>query len=108
MDKRCTEYYHIIEQQALKQRALEDQCAAYHDTISGLELENTVLYEQVQGLNNFTNEMLTDLNLRVTRFEVIDHTDSLAGRVFVKLGVKVEFSYQDNGKTLKVILKESE
>jgi len=41
-------------------------------------------------------------NDKVTRFEVIDET----GRVIVKYGVSVELSYQDNGQTLKVFLKD--
>ena len=38
---------------------------------------------------------------RVTRLEVIDET----GRVYVKYGVAVELSYQDEGKTLKVFVR---
>ena len=37
---------------------------------------------------------------KVTRFEVIDET----GRAYVKYDVKVEMSYQDEGRTLKVFL----
>tara|TARA_B110000977_G_scaffold48059_1_gene65303 strand:- start:36 stop:299 length:264 start_codon:yes stop_codon:yes gene_type:complete len=40
----------------------------------------------------------------VNRFEVIDAT----GRLIVKYGVDVQLSYQDDGKTLKVFLKEKE
>jgi len=40
----------------------------------------------------------------VTRFEVIDHTESGKGRVLVKHDIKVELSLQDDGKTLKVFL----
>jgi hypothetical protein len=38
---------------------------------------------------------------RVTRFEVIDET----GRIYVKYGVEVELSYQDDGRTLKVFVR---
>ena len=38
----------------------------------------------------------------INRFEVIDET----GRVIVKHGVSVELSYQDDGQTLKVFLKD--
>ena len=38
----------------------------------------------------------------VSRFEVIDET----GRLIVKYGVSVELLYQDDGKTLKVFLKD--
>jgi hypothetical protein len=38
---------------------------------------------------------------RVTRFEVIDEH----GRAFVRYGVAVELSYQDDGRTLKVFVQ---
>lgn len=43
---------------------------------------------------------------KVTRFEVINHCEGADdfGRILVKYGVKVELSYQDEGKTLKVFL----
>jgi hypothetical protein len=40
----------------------------------------------------------------VTRFEVIDEN----GRVYVRHGVRVELSPQDNGRTLKVFIHEKE
>jgi hypothetical protein len=40
----------------------------------------------------------------VTRFEVIDHTKEMLGRAYVKYGVQVELSFQDDGKTLKVFV----
>jgi hypothetical protein len=40
----------------------------------------------------------------VTRFEVIDHTKEMLGRTYVKYGVQVELSFQDNGQTLKVFV----
>lgn len=41
---------------------------------------------------------------KITRFEVIDHTSELQGRILVKYGVKVEISIQDDGRTMKVFL----
>lgn len=38
----------------------------------------------------------------VTRFEVIDQT----GRAYVRYGVEIELSYQDDGRTLKVFVRE--
>lgn len=38
----------------------------------------------------------------VTRFEVIDST----GRAYVGHGIKIELSYQDEGRTLKVFVNE--
>ena len=43
---------------------------------------------------------------KVTRFEVIDHTEAGEGRIIVKYGVTVELSYQDDGRTLKVFIKD--
>lgn len=42
----------------------------------------------------------------VTRFEVIDHRTGGEGRIFTSYAAKVELSYQDNGKTLKVFLSD--
>lgn len=39
----------------------------------------------------------------VTRFEVIDRT----GRAYVRYGVSIELSYQDEGRTLKVFVEDS-
>ena len=41
---------------------------------------------------------------KVTRFEVIDHTDKKRGRIVVEYGVDVEVSIQDDGQTMKVFL----
>lgn len=42
----------------------------------------------------------------VTRFEVIDHRHGApsVGRVFVAWGCRIELSYQDDGRTLKVFV----
>lgn len=40
----------------------------------------------------------------VTRFEVINHAEGGQGRELVKYGVNVEFSFQDDHRTLKVFL----
>jgi hypothetical protein len=37
----------------------------------------------------------------VTRFEVIDES----GRSYVRYGVEIELSYQDDGRTLKVFVR---
>tara|TARA_R110002110_G_scaffold96968_1_gene249401 strand:+ start:17 stop:172 length:156 start_codon:yes stop_codon:yes gene_type:complete len=44
---------------------------------------------------------------KVTRFEVIDHTNRGEGRVLVEYGVNVELQLQDDGKTLKVFLSDN-
>lgn len=43
-----------------------------------------------------------ETDIRVTRFEVIDHREDGEGRVFVARPVRVQLMYQDDGKTLKV------
>lgn len=48
--------------------------------------------------DKFQNDTLD--NQTVTRFEVIDEN----GRVYVAKDCKVELSYQDDGKTLKVFI----
>jgi hypothetical protein len=50
-----------------------------------------------------------DPDSRVTRFEVIDHRAEdefrgKRGRVFTARPCKIELSYQDGGKTLKVFI----
>jgi len=41
---------------------------------------------------------------KITRFEVIDHTEGGTGRDFVKYNCEIEMQLQDDGKTLKVFL----
>lgn len=45
---------------------------------------------------------------KVSRFEIIDHSDGGTGRDFVKYGVKVELSFQDDNRMLKVFLSDQE
>lgn len=52
-----------------------------------------------QGYTQCQNDMLHDQ--KVTRFEVIDEN----GRVYTTKDCKVELSYQDDGRTLKVFIK---
>ena len=48
---------------------------------------------------------------KITRLEVIDHTSTAEnfGRAFVKWDdkMKIEFSYQDNDRTLKIFLSDN-
>lgn len=53
-------------------------------------------------MNN--QDILEMLMGKVTRFEVIDHTNKKGGRVLVEKGIKVELSLQDDNRTLKVFL----
>jgi hypothetical protein len=56
-------------------------------------------YSFMEGYTQCQNDMLHDQT--VTRFEVIDEN----GRVYVAKDCKVELSYQDDGRTLKIFIK---
>lgn len=56
--------------------------------------------------NKITENNLDDILKKVTRFEVIDHTKEMLGRAYVKYGVDIELSFQDNGQTLKVFVND--
>jgi len=56
-------------------------------------------YGYREGYNQCQNDMPN--NSKVTRFEVIDEN----GRVYVAKDCKVELSYQDDGRTLKIFIK---
>ena len=56
-------------------------------------------------MSNSKMKVSADRRIRdknINRFEVIDET----GRVIVKYGVSVELLYQDDGRTLKVVLRD--
>jgi|TARA_B110000977_G_scaffold23085_1_gene27766 hypothetical protein len=56
-------------------------------------------------MSNSKMKVSADRRIRdktINRFELIDET----GRVVVKYDVSVELNYQDDGKTLKVFLKD--
>jgi hypothetical protein len=53
----------------------------------------------IKGYTQCQEDMAHDL--KVTRFEVIDEN----GRAYTKHNCKVELSYQDDGRTLKVFIK---
>ena len=56
-------------------------------------------------MSNSNMKVSADRRIRdktINRFEVIDET----GRVIVKYGVSVELLYQDDGRTLKVVLQD--
>lgn len=53
----------------------------------------------IEGYKQCQSDMLHDQT--VTRFEVIDEN----GRVYSQWSCKIELSYQDDGRTLKVFIK---
>lgn len=44
----------------------------------------------------------------VTRFEVIDHTSDMRGRVLVRHGCKITINLTDHGRTMKVFLTDAD
>ena len=56
-------------------------------------------------MTNKADRRIRDKN--INRFEVIDHTTSNSLRALVRHGVSVELLYQDDGRTLKVVLRDN-
>jgi hypothetical protein len=67
------------------------------------------LTQKFENANKMCRQCSVDRTLNpVTRFEVIDYRgpngDAPRGRVFVVRDIKVELSYQDDGRTLKAFI----
>ena len=68
-------------------------------------MSRRITFEESLGAREMNIMSKADRRIRdktINRFEVIDET----GRVIVKYGVSVELLYQDDGKTLKVVLQD--
>lgn len=63
------------------------------------DYQDGMYYGFIKGYTQCQSDILQDQT--VTRFEVIDEN----GRVYVAKDCKVELSYQDDGRTLKVFIK---
>ena len=61
------------------------------------------LYELIETVRHYEKNRNTD---KVTRFEVIDHTEGGRGRFYTKHNIKVDLSFQDDSKTLKVFVSD--
>ena len=75
------------------------------DTYNTLVQDAYAAKVELEDYTNVVNNTIPDRRIRdktINRFEVIDET----GRVIVKYGVSVELLYQDDGRTLKVVLKD--
>ena len=75
------------------------------DTYNTLVQDAYAAKVELEDYTNVVNNTKPDRRIRdktINRFEVIDET----GRVIVKYGVSVELLYQDDGRTLKVVLKD--
>ena len=76
-----------------------------YNTLAGDSYAAKVELEDHTHAVNNTTPWKADRRIRdktINRFEVIDET----GRVIVKYGVSVELLYQDDGRTLKVVLRD--
>ena len=76
----------------------------YNTLVQAAYAARTELEDHTHAVNN-TTPWKADRRVRdktINRFELIDET----GRVIVKYGVSVELLYQDDGRTLKVVLKD--
>ena len=76
----------------------------YNTLVQAAYAARTELEDHTHAVNN-TTPWKADRRIRdktINRFEVIDET----GRVIVKYGVSVELLYQDDGRTLKVVLRD--
>jgi len=69
-----------------------------HNFDTWKEIEHT----KISYINAYTQcqEDMADIS-KITRFEVIDEN----GRAYTQRNCKVELSYQDDGRTLKVFIK---
>jgi hypothetical protein len=96
---------------------MDCNCGAYgeHECGCGVDWTTQEVYdlrEEVKQLREAKESFIlmdfTAACTKVSRFEVIDHTSTGTGRDFVKYGVTVALGYQDDGKTLKVFLRDKE
>ncbi|WMM74450.1 hypothetical protein RCF27_09280 [Rhodococcus pyridinivorans] len=78
------------------------------DAMQAVNEEADESLEKIDGAMTTPQAIIDPMSdiTKVTRFEVIDHTTGGEGRVFTKYGVSIELSYQDDGQTLKVFVRD--
>ena len=59
---------------------------------------------EYDNLKDLETQQMVDTS-DVTRFEVIDHSESMKGRFVVEYNITVDLQLQDDNRTLKVFLK---
>jgi hypothetical protein len=74
--------------------------SSYNNSEHFENYQDGMFYGYIKGYNQCQEDMAKDQT--VTRFEVIDEY----GRAYTDYYCKVELSYQDEGRTLKVIIKQ--
>jgi hypothetical protein len=86
-------------------------CSAWYENECGCGADWTTqeTYD-LRKENKTLKDFVTTDNFKVTRFVVVDHTtkNPALAAVGIWRGVNVELSYQDDGRTLKVFLKDKE
>tara|TARA_B110000908_G_C9965523_1_gene318791 strand:+ start:63 stop:425 length:363 start_codon:yes stop_codon:yes gene_type:complete len=93
MPQTIEEWKHLVDLDEVALHKLVTEIGVLKAKVSRLTQQN----DSLRGKQN-TN--------KVTRFEVIDHSAAGADRQYWQYDVTVELSYQDDGKTLKVFLKD--
>ena len=81
------------------QEEIDELYHKYWDEFSHKYDDNLHYYSFVEGYIQCQKDMAD--TSKVTRFEVIDEN----GRAYTTKDCKVELSYQDDGRTLKVFIK---
>ena len=80
----------------------QDECSGFIDGYTQCQQDMQKDVEYWQGEFEHWHQQAMEMadNSKVTRFEVID----LNGRAYTYYNCKVELSYQDDGRTLKVFI----
>ncbi len=85
--------------QEIEQLAFLEYPRLINDPYNPMEDDNTD--ERKIWIEGYTQCQEDNNTSKVTRVEVVDET----GRVYSKWDCKIELSYQDDGRTLKVFVK---
>ena len=94
--------YKRIDVDGMNDTELSLACDTYNKLVSASFAAKEELEDHTHAVNNTTpDRRIRDKS--INRFELIDET----GRLVVKYGVSVELLYQDDGKTLKVVLRDN-
>jgi hypothetical protein len=79
---------------------------AVEQLIQALQCSHKEAYDDLYELILLAQEYEAGRYNSVTRFEVIDHSQELLGRCYVKHKCRVEASLQDDTRTLKIFVND--
>ena len=79
---------------------------AVEQLIQVLQCSHKEAYDDLYELILLAQEYDAGRYNSVTRFEVIDHTQELLGRCYVKHNCRVDASLQDDSRTLKIFVND--